>query len=209
MYSIDCEMLSKKKGNITATLRKARKTKQRYRRSGKKPPSRIEKNSSAVCKERDLNNKKKRKALAEMFNLTPESPDTSDFNENLSDVNKKSKKLESENAFEHQQLDQQNNSPSSKKELDFSPQLSSALKSSSGLSPVPGSPQLSDYNGSSKLSLSTPQRSQNSTVTSQRTSSIVGSPKLIESPQIPTTSKSSLAEEQLALRRTRRLSVCS
>jgi hypothetical protein len=152
---------------------------------------------------------KKRKALAEMLNCTPESPDTSDFNENLSDVNKKSKKLESENAFEHQQLDQQNNSPSSKKELDFSPQLSSALKSSSGLSPVPGSPQLSDYNGSSKLSLSTPQRSQNSTVTSQRTSSIVGSPKLIESPQIPTTSKSSLAEEQLALRRTRRLSVCS
>lgn len=88
MYSIDCEMLSKKKGNITATQRKARQTKQRYRRSGKKPPSRIEKNSSAVCKERDLNNKK-RKALAEMLNCTPESPDTSDFNENLRDVNKK------------------------------------------------------------------------------------------------------------------------
>ena len=49
MYSIDCEMFSKKKGNITATQRKARQTKQRYRSSGKKPPSRIEKNSSAVC----------------------------------------------------------------------------------------------------------------------------------------------------------------
>ena len=127
MYSIDCEMLSKKKGNITATLRKARKTKQRYRRSGKKPPSRIEKNSSAVCKERDLNNKKK-----ESFSWNVELHAWVSWhiwiNENLGDVNKKSKKLESENAFEHQQLDQQNNSPSSKKELDFSPQLSSALK---------------------------------------------------------------------------------
>ena len=78
MYSIDCEMFSKKKGNITATQRKARQTKQRYRSSGKKPPSRIEKNSSAVCWERDLNNKK-RKALAEMLNCTPESPDTSEL----------------------------------------------------------------------------------------------------------------------------------
>ena len=93
MYSIDCEMLSKKKGNITATQRKARRTQQRYRRSGKKPPSKIEKNWSAVCKERVLNNKKKR-TIAEMLNCTPESPDTSDFNENLSDVNKTLKKIE-------------------------------------------------------------------------------------------------------------------
>ena len=128
-----------------------------------------------------------------MLNCTPESPNTSDFNENLSDVNRKSKKFESENAFQHQK----------------NPQLPSPLESSSGLSPAPGSPQLLDYNGSLKLSPSNPKKSQNSTVTSQRTSSMVGSPKLIESPPIPTTSKSSLAEEQLALRRTRRLSVCS
>jgi hypothetical protein len=123
----------------------------------------------------------------------------------LSDVNKTSKKLKSENTFEHQQY----NSPSSKKELDFSPQLSSALESSSGLSPAAGSPQLSDYNGSLKLSPSSPQDSPNSSVTSQRTSYIVGSPKSIESPPIPTSSKSSLAEKQLALRRERRLNVCS
>lgn len=44
MYSIDCEMLSKKNGNLTAIQRK-RRTQQRYRRSGKKPPSKLEKNS--------------------------------------------------------------------------------------------------------------------------------------------------------------------
>lgn len=42
MYSIDCEMATKKKGNITVTQRKSR-TRQRYRRSGLKKPPRLEK----------------------------------------------------------------------------------------------------------------------------------------------------------------------
>jgi hypothetical protein len=77
MYSIDCEMATKKKGNITVTQQKSR-THQRYRRSGLKKPSRLEKQlGNPVLK---VSNQQKR---TDPVIHTPEEPDSSEIEENL------------------------------------------------------------------------------------------------------------------------------
>jgi hypothetical protein len=218
MYSIDCEMLSKKKGNITVTQRKGRKQ-QRYRRSGKKPLSKLEKKDSKA-KAKVSKKKKPKTSVAEMLNSTPQSPDTSDFNDNLSDVPKKSKKFESENFVQdHPKL-----SPSSKAGFSdrFSAQPTSSLSLQGGLFPSACSPlqswapiesQLLEQDGS--LARACSQQSTISNVSSRKLSSAVASPQTDESPKSPsssTSSKSSGAEKkykkQLDLSPTRHPHVC-
>ena len=80
MYSIDCEMPSKKKGNITMTHRKSR-SRQRYRRSGTKKPSRMEKQS--------VSKSSKRKKDKDPVICTPEEPDSSEFENILPSIKTK------------------------------------------------------------------------------------------------------------------------
>lgn len=213
MYSIDYEMLSKKKGNITATQRKGR-TQQRYRHCGKKPPSKLEKNSSRTKAKVLKKKKEKNKAMTEMFNCTPESPDASDFNDNLSDVSLQYKISEAVNVLqEHPKM-----SPDSQKRFSdgFSPWPTSARGSQGKWSPSACSPsrswaqlQLLEPDGS--LSNACSQQSSNFL----RSFSEFGSPQTHESPKSPSSpasSKSSGAEKkdrkQLALRLARCPHVC-
>ncbi|KAI9557262.1 hypothetical protein GHT06_017085 [Daphnia sinensis] len=82
MYSIDCEMATKKKGNITVTQRKPG-TRQRYHRSGLKKPSRLEKQlGNPVLK---VSNQQKR---TNPVIHTLEDPDSSEIEENLANKRK-------------------------------------------------------------------------------------------------------------------------
>ncbi|KZS07391.1 Uncharacterized protein APZ42_028924 [Daphnia magna] len=137
MYSIDWEMATKKKENITVTQRKST-TRERYRRSGLKKPSRLEKKlGNPVFK---VSNQQKR---TDPVIHTPEEYDSSEIEENLL-PNKR--KLREDTIF----AGMRSRSPSasvngSTGKMPLSP--SPLLKESTGKNPHPPSPSVTASDG--------------------------------------------------------------